>query len=228
LPQTTQVTVDFADIIGRAAQSPRGVLSLICLMIGLIAYAFFNAASDKIKLFVFTLLFAATVSFGVAVINEGEKAKHVEAAKPAPGGTIKVPTVIEPPFVSPARSTDQSSPLAGPPTKLPPKRKPPVVGENFPEPPIALDTPASNDYQDPQSAIDRFQVAEQYFQNRKFSEFETELINSCSENYDKACIRLGDEYFSGVFIKNKQSLSCFYYKKADNFVKLDRVRNRCA
>ena len=82
MSESTKVTVDLADIIGKAAQSILGVLSLLCLIVGLIAYAFFSKSRDRIKLFVFLTILAAAVSFGAAVLVQSRKEeKSAQAAQ---------------------------------------------------------------------------------------------------------------------------------------------------
>ena len=49
---SADLKVDVAQVIGQAAQSTLGVLSLICLILGVIAYAFFKHAGERIKLMV--------------------------------------------------------------------------------------------------------------------------------------------------------------------------------
>lgn len=62
-------SINVADVISAAAQSDLGILALLSLIVGFIAIRLFNTSNDKVKVFVFVLMFAAAVAFGIAVIK---------------------------------------------------------------------------------------------------------------------------------------------------------------
>lgn len=59
-----------ASTIEAAARSPRGVLSLLAILITVIALIFFRDASEWVRLVVFCLLLAGVVGFGFAVVGK--------------------------------------------------------------------------------------------------------------------------------------------------------------
>ena len=100
---STEVKVDVAQVIGQAAQSTLGVLSLICLIVGVIAYAFFKDAGERVKLLVFALLLIAAGGFAAAVLIKANEAKPagqqpaVPAGQPADGNSSTVEASPAPP-----------------------------------------------------------------------------------------------------------------------------------
>lgn len=57
------------DIIKEASQSELGILALLIVAVGLLAYVFFRTSSDKVKLIAFLLIFAGAAAYGIAVVR---------------------------------------------------------------------------------------------------------------------------------------------------------------
>jgi hypothetical protein len=60
---------DFPDIIRESAQSTLGVLALMLLLLGILAYSFFTKEDAKLKLIVFFMLFLGVVGFAFSIHN---------------------------------------------------------------------------------------------------------------------------------------------------------------
>ncbi len=80
--------IDFAKIISAAAVSTLGVLALIVVALGVIAYFFFKGSPEKVKLSVWLTMVLAGGMFAAAFINQagrdnrGPDPKPVETAEP--------------------------------------------------------------------------------------------------------------------------------------------------
>lgn len=59
-----------AEVIKAAASSPLGTLSLMCLILGAIALAFFKRSQVRVRIIVFTLLFVGVAGFGYSLMNK--------------------------------------------------------------------------------------------------------------------------------------------------------------
>ena len=66
------------DVIKAAASSPLGILSLMCLIMGIVSLGLFRKAPIWAKLVVFVLLLAGVCGFGASVVRQ---------PNPQPGGT---------------------------------------------------------------------------------------------------------------------------------------------
>jgi hypothetical protein len=64
-----QLFKSLPDIIKAAAQSQLGILALLVVALSILAYAFFAKAPQKIRVGIFTLLFAGVVAVGVAMFR---------------------------------------------------------------------------------------------------------------------------------------------------------------
>lgn len=58
----------FAKVIGAAAVSNLGILALLIIVLGLLAYKYFKDAHVAIRFVIFVLLFSGTAAFGAAVM----------------------------------------------------------------------------------------------------------------------------------------------------------------
>ena len=68
-----------AEVIKAAASSSLGTLSLMCLILGVIAMAFFRDAPVKAKLVVFGLLLVGVSGFGYAIVKQQSPAPAADA-----------------------------------------------------------------------------------------------------------------------------------------------------
>ena len=59
-----------AEVIKAAASSPLGTLSLMCLILGVVALAFFRNAPVRAKIVVFGFLMMGVAGFGYAILNQ--------------------------------------------------------------------------------------------------------------------------------------------------------------
>lgn len=59
-----------AEVIKAAASSSLGALSLMCLILGTIAMAFFKKSQVRVRIMVFTLLFVGVAGFGYSIKNQ--------------------------------------------------------------------------------------------------------------------------------------------------------------
>lgn len=75
-----QISNNWAEIIGAAAQSELGVFSLLILICGLIALYFFRNSEVWIRLLVFILIFLGVVGYGFAI---SQKTDGVEGDRPS-------------------------------------------------------------------------------------------------------------------------------------------------
>lgn len=71
-----------ADVIKAAASSPLGTLSLMCLILGVVALAFFKQSPVRAKLVVFGFLVAGVAGFGYAILNQQQPGARPDAAGP--------------------------------------------------------------------------------------------------------------------------------------------------
>lgn len=62
-------------IIEAAAQSPLGIIALLILTAGALAYLFFGKAGDRVKVAVFTMFFVAMAGFGLLVLGSPSEAE---------------------------------------------------------------------------------------------------------------------------------------------------------
>ena len=61
-------------IIEAAAQSTLGILALLVLTVGAIAYLFFRDSGDRVKVGVFSMIFVGAAGFGLAVVSAANPA----------------------------------------------------------------------------------------------------------------------------------------------------------
>jgi hypothetical protein len=59
-----------AEVIKAATSSSLGALSLMCLILGTIAMAFFKKSQVRVRIMVFTLLFVGVAGFGYSIKNQ--------------------------------------------------------------------------------------------------------------------------------------------------------------
>src|ERR1039457_3024255 len=71
-----------ADVIRAAASSFLGIMSLRCLIVGIVALTFFKNASDRAKIFVFVLLLFGIAGFAIAFLNPRLTNQIPEASRP--------------------------------------------------------------------------------------------------------------------------------------------------
>ncbi len=74
-------------IIGAAAQSTLGILSLGIILIGVLAYLFFGKSDDRVKLWVFAGIFLAVVGLGVSILRESQDPAVHPVAGPTASAT---------------------------------------------------------------------------------------------------------------------------------------------
>jgi hypothetical protein len=99
---------NLVQIIGAAAQSQLGILALLSVALSMLAYLFFAAASEKVKVGMFILLFLGVVGFGTALFRAVPNASSAQTptiepeqlqlatASPLPAPTEPLATVTAP------------------------------------------------------------------------------------------------------------------------------------
>lgn len=98
-------TDNFADIIREAATSPLGILALIILLLGTLAFAFFGKSSEKSRLIVWMAAFCGALLFGFAFLRAEQRGTdpngpvHEPKAPPAANEPIFDPDPPSPAFV---------------------------------------------------------------------------------------------------------------------------------
>jgi len=70
------LTKTLPDIIREAAKSELGILALLIVAVGLLAYVFFRQASERIKVGVFALIFAGAAGYGIAVVKTAQAPRN--------------------------------------------------------------------------------------------------------------------------------------------------------
>lgn len=75
----SDLSANLPQIISAAAQSQLGILALLSIALSVLAYFFFSAASEKVKVGIFGMLFLGVMGFGFAMFRtpqaEGQVAK---------------------------------------------------------------------------------------------------------------------------------------------------------
>lgn len=107
--------VDFAKIISAAAGSTLGVLSLIIVAVGVLAFYFFKGSGDRVKLAVWLTMLLAAVMFAAAVVNQRPPQRD-DGPKPGPAPTPDAaPSVAPTALPTPAQTaTPMPTPTAAP------------------------------------------------------------------------------------------------------------------
>lgn len=72
------------EVISAASSSNLGILSLMILVLGVIALAFFRNAPDGIKFAIFILLFGGVLGFGAAIVKEAPEPDALVLTNPKP------------------------------------------------------------------------------------------------------------------------------------------------
>jgi hypothetical protein len=65
----SDLSANLPQIINAAAQSQLGILALLSIALSVLAYFFFSAASEKVKVAIFAMLFLGVIGFGVAMFR---------------------------------------------------------------------------------------------------------------------------------------------------------------
>jgi hypothetical protein len=73
-------------IIEAAAQSTLGILALLILTVGVIAYLFFGKSSDRVKVVIFSMIFVGMAGFGLVIL--GQASAEPQRADPGPPGPV--------------------------------------------------------------------------------------------------------------------------------------------
>lgn len=102
-----KLSENVAKIIAAAAQSTLGIFAMLVIGIAVLAYLFFSAATEKIKVGIFVLLFCGVAAFGWAIVIEKQNPPAAEVS-------------ISPLPTSPTSHAPPSPPLQ-------PEPRPPVV-----------------------------------------------------------------------------------------------------
>lgn len=76
----SDLSANLPQIIGAAAQSQLGILALLSIALSVLAYFFFSAASEKVKVGIFAMLFVGVIGFGVAMFRTPQAATTTAAA----------------------------------------------------------------------------------------------------------------------------------------------------
>jgi hypothetical protein len=71
-------------IIGAAAQSTLGILSLGIILVGVLAYPFFGKSDDRVKLWVFGGILLAVIGLGISILRESQIAGGHPSTDPSP------------------------------------------------------------------------------------------------------------------------------------------------
>lgn len=120
--------VDFGKIISAAAVSTLGVLSLIIVALGVIAFFFFKGSPEKVKLSVWWTMVLAGGLFAAAVVKQTEP----ERPRPVPDPT-DTPKPIDTPKPTPTETPDPA-PSATPSASPSPVKPTPLVTRSPSEP----------------------------------------------------------------------------------------------
>jgi len=72
-----------ASVIRAAASSPRGVLSLMCLIVGILALALFQSSPDWAKLIVFLVILLGVGGFGQSIVRQSSSTPLPQVQVPA-------------------------------------------------------------------------------------------------------------------------------------------------
>lgn len=102
-------------IIEAAAQSTLGILALLILTVGVIAYLFFGKSSDRVKVVIFSMIFVGMAGFGLVVLGESTEARTSQVERrdePPPvreGEEAPLDGGVEPPRRDPAGPDPESS-----------------------------------------------------------------------------------------------------------------------
>lgn len=79
----SDLSANLPQIISAAAQSQLGILALLSVALSVLAYFFFSAASEKVKVGIFAMLFAGVIGFGVAMFRTPAPASAQASSPPA-------------------------------------------------------------------------------------------------------------------------------------------------
>lgn len=105
----SDLSANLPQIISAAAQSQLGILALLSVALSVLAYFFFSAASEKVKVGIFAMLFAGVIGFGVAMFRTPATAQPPAPATP---GTeereVKGPEVTQAPQAPKALVADDA------------------------------------------------------------------------------------------------------------------------
>lgn len=98
-------------IIEAAAQSTLGILALLILTVGVIAYLFFQKSSDRVKVVIFSMIFIGMAGFGLVILSEASPAapgpvaqaegRPDRAAQSGEGESVQEPSEGDVPLVDP-------------------------------------------------------------------------------------------------------------------------------
>lgn len=85
----SDLSANLPQIISAAAQSHLGILALLSIALSVLAYFFFSAASEKVKVGIFGMLFLGVMGFGFAMFRTPQAA--ATAATAGVGGGSNAP-----------------------------------------------------------------------------------------------------------------------------------------
>ncbi len=89
-------------IIEAAAQSTLGILALLILTVGVIAYLFFKTSSDRVKVVIFSMIFVGMAGFGLVILSEANPA----ASRP----NVAIDESTERPASTPTGTSEDAAP----------------------------------------------------------------------------------------------------------------------
>lgn len=122
--------MDFGKIISAAAVSTLGVLSLIVVAVGLLAFHFFKGSPEKIKLTVWLTALVAGVMFAAAFIAQADNVKPGPAPTDTPRPTdTPIPEPSATAVPTPTATATQA--IIASPTPDPTTPAPPPVADNL-------------------------------------------------------------------------------------------------
>jgi Na+/phosphate symporter len=84
------------DVIRAAASSTLGILSLMCLILGIVALAFFKGAPIRARSIVFAILFIGVAGFGYAILNQRSSPSVPELTQQFVSGRWQVERGVSP------------------------------------------------------------------------------------------------------------------------------------
>jgi hypothetical protein len=97
-------------IIGAAAQSTLGILSLGIILVGVLAYLFFGKSDDRVKLWVFGGVLLAVIGLGISILRESQIAGvHPSDGPTAPASPDETAAPEQPATPTPTPAADQST-----------------------------------------------------------------------------------------------------------------------
>jgi hypothetical protein len=90
-----QLVQTLPDIIKNASQSPLGIIALLAIILGILAWAFFRKESLRVRLAIWAIILLGAILFGVATVKASNRVSELEGKRTTTNNLMVTGTTVD-------------------------------------------------------------------------------------------------------------------------------------